>query len=41
VIASIAEPELIERILAHRRERDGGAMTVSLGARAPPQASLF
>jgi hypothetical protein len=39
VIASIEEPELIERILAHRRERGGGAMTVSLGARAPPQAS--
>ena len=42
VIASIEEPELIERILAHRRERGGQeTMTVSLGARAPPQASLF
>ena len=42
VIASIEEPELIERILAHRRERGGEeAMTVSLGARAPPQASLL
>jgi hypothetical protein len=41
-IASIEEPELIERILAHRRERGGEeAMTVSLGARAPPQASLL
>ena len=35
-------PDLIERILAHRRERSGEeAMTVSLGARAPPQASLL
>jgi len=42
VIASIEEPELIERILTHRRERGGEeAMTVSLGARAPPQASLW
>jgi hypothetical protein len=42
VIASIEEPELIERILAHRRERGGGeAMTSSLGARAPPQSALF
>ena len=42
VIASIEEPELIERILAHRRERGGeAAMRVSLGARAPPQASLL
>ena len=42
VIASIEEPELIERILAHRRERgEEEALTVSLGARAPPQASLF
>jgi hypothetical protein len=41
VIASIQEPELIERILAHRRERGGeGATTVSLGARRPPQLSL-
>jgi len=32
VIASIEEPELIERILAHRRERgEEEAMTVSLG----------
>jgi hypothetical protein len=39
---SIEEPNLIERILAHRRERVGEeATTVSLGARAPPQASLF
>ena len=42
VIASIEEPELIERILAHRRERgEEVAPTASLGARAPPQASLF
>jgi hypothetical protein len=42
VIASIEEPELIERILAHRRERGGEeALTVALGARAPPQASLW
>jgi hypothetical protein len=42
VIASIEEPELIERIIAHRREHGGEeATTVSLGARAPPQASLF
>jgi hypothetical protein len=43
VIASIEEPELIERILAHRREQggEGDAPTCSLGARAPPQASLF
>jgi hypothetical protein len=48
VIASIEEPELIERILAHRRRQGGEeartgeeALTVSLGARAPPQASLL
>ena len=42
VIASIEEPELIERILAHRRERgEEAAPTASVGARAPPQASLF
>ena len=42
VLASIEEPELIERTLAHRRERgEEGAPTGSLGARAPPQASLF
>ena len=42
VIASIEEPELIERILAHRRERgEQDVPTSSLGARAPPQASLF
>jgi hypothetical protein len=34
VIASIEEPELIERILAHRRERgEDTAPTASLGAR--------
>jgi hypothetical protein len=42
VIASIEEPELIEHILAQRRERgEEGAPTASLGARAPPQASLL
>ena len=42
VIASLEEPELIERILAHRRERgEEAAPTASLGARAPPQGSLF
>ena len=42
VLASIEEPELIERILAHRRERgEEAAPTASLGARAPPQGSLF
>ena len=42
VIASIEEPELIQRILAHRRERgDEEAPAAPLGARAPPQASLF
>jgi hypothetical protein len=40
--ASIEEPELIERILAHRRERgEEAAPRASLGARAPPQASLL
>jgi hypothetical protein len=35
VVASIEEPELIERILAHRRERgEEAAPTTSLGARA-------
>ena len=42
VIASIEERELIERILAHRRERGEDAVaTASLGARGPPQASMF
>jgi ribosomal protein S27E len=42
VIASIEEPELIERILAHRRERGEDALPpAALGARGPPQASLF
>ncbi len=42
VIASIEEPALIERILAHRRERGAqGAPVASLGPRAPPQSSLF
>ena len=42
VIASIEEPELIERILAHRREQEGEeVLRVALGARAPPQPSLL
>jgi hypothetical protein len=42
LFSSIEEPELIERILAHRRERgEEGASTVSLGARGPPQPSRF
>jgi hypothetical protein len=42
VIASIEEPDVIERILAHRRERgEEAAPTASLGARAPPQGLLF
>jgi hypothetical protein len=40
VISSIEEPALIERILAHRRERgEEAAPTAPLGARAPPPAS--
>ena len=36
VIASLEEPELIERILAHRREQGEETVpTVSVGARAP------
>jgi hypothetical protein len=42
VHVSIEDAALIERILAHRRERGEEPMpTASLGARAPPQASLF
>jgi hypothetical protein len=42
VIASIEEPELIERILSHRGERGEDQTSVSpLGPRAPPQAALF
>ena len=42
VHVSIDESEVIERILAHRRERgEEAAPRASLGARAPPQASLF
>jgi hypothetical protein len=42
VIASIEEPALIERILAHRRERgEEAAPTAAHGARALPQASLL
>jgi len=42
VHVSIEEPELIEKILAHRRERgEEAAPRASLGARAPPQGLLF
>ena len=42
VIASIEEPELIERILTHRREwGEEGTPMASLGPRAPPQPLLF
>jgi hypothetical protein len=42
LIASIEEPEPIERILAHRRARgEEAAPTAPLGARAPPPPSLF
>jgi len=42
VIASIEEPELLERILAHRRERvEEDPPVSSLGPRAPPQGLLF
>jgi hypothetical protein len=42
VIASIEEPELIERILAHWRERgEEPTPTAAVRARAPPQGSLF
>jgi hypothetical protein len=42
VIASIEDPEVIERILAHRRERgDEAPSSAPLSARAPPQSSLF
>jgi hypothetical protein len=41
VIASLEEPEPIERIRAHRRERGGEeALTVALGARAPQASRL-
>ena len=42
VIASIEQPELIARILTHRRERGEDRASFSpLGPRAPPQAALF
>jgi hypothetical protein len=42
VIASIEEPALIERILAHRRDwGEEGTPMASLGPRAPPQPLLF
>ena len=42
MLASIEDPELIKRILAHRQEwGEEAAPVVPLGARAPPQSSLF
>ena len=42
IIASIEQPELIARILTHRRQRGEDRASVSpLGPRAPPQAALF
>jgi hypothetical protein len=42
VIASIEEPALIARILAHRRERrEEDPPVSSLGPRAPPPGMLF
>jgi hypothetical protein len=42
VIASIEDPALIDRILAHRRERGEEDPAVSpLGPRAPPQKLLW
>jgi len=42
VIATIEEPQLMERILAHRRERGEEEGSCSpLQPRAPPQPSLF
>jgi hypothetical protein len=41
VIASVEDPDLIEKILAHRRERgEEDAPRVLVAARGPPQASL-
>ena len=42
VIASIEQPEVIARILAHRRERGAEEASISpLEPRAPPQAARF
>lgn len=41
VIAGIEDPDLIERILAHRWERGAQAPVSSLGPRASPQSSPF
>jgi hypothetical protein len=42
VIASIEDPELIERILAHRKQRSEAEQPPSpFAARAPPQSPLF
>jgi len=42
VIASIEDPVLIERVLAHVRQwTEDDVSQLPLGARAPPQPSLF
>ncbi len=42
VIASIEDPALIERILAHVKQRDeDDLLRLSVGAPAPAQPSLF
>jgi hypothetical protein len=42
VIASIEDPELIGRILAHRRERaEDDVRSTPFAPRAPPQPSLL
>jgi hypothetical protein len=42
VIASIEDPALIERILSHVKQRtEDDLPRLSVGARAPPQPSLF
>jgi hypothetical protein len=40
VIASIEEPALIERILAHVRQRGDEELLLPLGARGPPPSQL-
>ena len=42
VIASIEDPVVIQKILAHLKEKDEPQAAVQLpGARAPPQGRLF
>jgi hypothetical protein len=40
VIASIEDPALIERMLAHARQRGEEDLPLPLGARAPPPSLL-